>query len=157
MSHPFSEKVVAPRETPREQAVLEVRRYLRTVILFNVQVADQIGVSLTDMQLLHILNIYGPATPGHLARGTGLSTGGVTVALDRLEKLGYIRREPNPADRRSLLIHLVLERLTKLSAIYKAYDDEVNRQLAGLSDADFDSVRRFFEAMLQVKTLPATA
>jgi DNA-binding MarR family transcriptional regulator len=30
----------------------------------------------------------------------------VTVALDRLQKAGYIRREPNPADRRSLIVTL---------------------------------------------------
>lgn len=154
MSHPFSGKVVAPPQTASERAVLEVRKYLRTVILFNLKVAEEIGVSLTDMQLLHILNMYGPATPGRLAAGTGLSTGGITVALDRLEKRGYIRRERNPTDRRSLLIHLVIERLSRLAEIYKAYDDEVNRQLAHLSEADFNSVRLFFEALNQVKTLP---
>lgn len=153
MSHPFSGKVVAPPKTVAERAVHEVRKYLRTIILFNVKVAEEIGVSLIDMQLLHILNMFGPATPGRLAEGTGLSTGGVTVALDRLERLGYIRRERNPADRRSLIIHLVVERLTRLSEIYKAYDDEVNRKLSGLPDADFEAVRGFFQAVNEIDTL----
>ena len=34
-------------------------------------------------------------TPGKLAKWMGLSTGGVTVMLDRLEQGGYIRREAN--------------------------------------------------------------
>ena len=49
------------------------------------------------MQLLHMLQLYGPSTPSRLAAWTRLSSGGVTVALDRLEKAGYLRREANPA------------------------------------------------------------
>ena len=142
--------------TPAEQALLELRKFVRTVIVFNTRVAEKIGVSLSDMQLLHILNIYGPTTPGHLAQGTGLSTGGVTVALDRLEKLGYIRRESNPADRRSLIIHLVPERLTKLAEIYAVLDEKFYTQLDGFSEADFDAVTRFFEALQVVRSFGLT-
>ncbi len=59
------------------------------------------------MQMLHMLQLYGPSTPSQLGAWTRLSSGGVTVALDRLEKGGYLRRERNPADRRSLLIALI--------------------------------------------------
>jgi hypothetical protein len=43
----------------------------------------------------------------------------VTVALDRLEKAGYIQRRPNPADRRSLMIALVPSALTKLGKYFE--------------------------------------
>lgn len=66
------------------------------------------------MQTLHMLQLYGPSTPSRLAEWTGLSSGGVTVALDRLERAGYIKRERNPADRRSLLATIVPGRLRKL-------------------------------------------
>ena len=77
--------------------------------------------------MIHTLQLYGPSTPTRLAAATGLSSGGVTVALDRLEKGGYIRREPNPADRRSLLIHINPARLLKLKGIYENVEAETRR------------------------------
>jgi hypothetical protein len=65
------------------------------------------GRRLTDIQMVHMPQLSGPATPSHLSIGTGLSSGGVTVALDRLEKAGYVRRQPHPTDRRSLLVTLI--------------------------------------------------
>ncbi len=86
--------------------MLEIRKFIAAAIFFNTKAAEKVGLSLTDMQMIHMLQLYGPATPGRLAVWSGLSTGGVTVALDRLQKAGYIRREPNPADRRSLIVTL---------------------------------------------------
>ena len=34
----------------------------------------------------------------------GLTSGGLSIALERLERIGYIRRSPHPDDRRSVLV-----------------------------------------------------
>ena len=98
---------VPPPVTAEDKVVLEIRKFIAAAIFFNTQAAEKVGLSLTDMQMIHMLQLYGPATPSRLATWSGLSSGGVTVALDRLQKAGYIRREPNPADRRSLMVTLV--------------------------------------------------
>lgn len=134
-----------------DRIVIEIRKFIASSIFFNAQAAEKAGLGLTDMQMLHILQLYGPATPGRLASGTGLSSGGVTVALDRLEKGGFIRREPNPTDRRSLLIHLVPTRLIHLAAMYEGVEAGTRRQLATLSPRDLESVIRFFEALASVR------
>src|SRR5271154_106136 len=103
--------------TTADRIVLEIRKFIAAAIFFNTQAAEKAGLGLTDMQMVHMLQLYGPSTPSRLAEWTGLSSGGVTVALDRLEKSGYIRRGANPADRRSLLITLVPARLRKLAAM----------------------------------------
>jgi MarR family transcriptional regulator, organic hydroperoxide resistance regulator len=118
--------------TVADRIVLEIRKFIAAAIFFNTQVAEKVGLSLTDMQMIHMLQLYGPATPGRLATWTGLSMGGVTVALDRLQKAGYIRREPNPADRRSLIVTLVPVRNRKLSAMYGEVESETRRLLATL-------------------------
>jgi DNA-binding MarR family transcriptional regulator len=41
-----------------------------------------------------------------LARWVLLSSGGMTSRLDRMEEAGLVRRQPNPADRRGVLIEL---------------------------------------------------
>ena len=43
-------------------------------------------------------------TAGELARKAGLTTGGVTTVLDRLERAGLARRVEDPADRRRVLV-----------------------------------------------------
>jgi len=43
------------------------------------------------------------ATPGSLAEALGLTSGSITVMLDRLESAGYVERAADPADRRRLL------------------------------------------------------
>ena len=45
-------------------------------------------------------------TPTELARHRMMTSGGMTAALDRLERKGFIVRVPNPADRRGSLVRL---------------------------------------------------
>ena len=76
--------------------IRNIRYFIAGTIVFNQKVADSVGLHLTDMQCLNLLELEGAMTPGKLAKWMGLSTGGVTVMLDRLEQGGYIRREANP-------------------------------------------------------------
>jgi DNA-binding MarR family transcriptional regulator len=137
--------------TTADRIVLEIRKFIAASIFFNSQAAEKAGLGLTDMQLLHMLQLYGPSTPGRLAGWTGLSSGGITVALDRLEKGGYLRREPNPADRRSLLITLIPARLRKVAAMYEGVENETRRLLAMLPESDLEAVIRFFEMLHEVR------
>jgi MarR family transcriptional regulator, organic hydroperoxide resistance regulator len=138
--------------TTADRVVLEIRKFIAASIFFNTQAAEKAGLGLTDMQLLHMLQLYGPSTPSRLAGWTRLSSGGITVALDRLEKAGYLRREANPADRRSLLITLIPTRLRKIAAMYDRVENETRRLLGTLPQADLEAVVRFFEAMQAVRT-----
>ena len=76
----------------------------------------------------------------------------MTVALDRLQKAGYIRREPNPADRRSLIVTLAPVRNRKLSAIYGEVESETRRLLATLPAGDLEAVMRFFETLREARS-----
>ena len=107
-----------------------LRQFIAGSILYNQQIADRVGLRLSDMQCINALELMGPSTPGELARFTGLTTGGVTVMLDRLEKGGYLKREPNPRDRRSVLVHLNPAKAKKLQSFY----GEVNQRMAALLD-----------------------
>ena len=147
----FLTTVPAP-VTAADKIVLEIRKFIASAIFFNAQAAEKVGLSLTDMQMIHVLQLYGPATPGRLAKWSGLSTGGVTVALDRLQKAGYVRREPNPADRRSLIVTLVPVRNRKLSSIYGEVESETRRLLATLPSSDLEAVNRFFETLREART-----
>ncbi len=137
--------------TTADRVVLEIRKFIAAAIFFNTQAADKIGLGLTDMQMMHMLLLYGASTPTRLAALTGLSSGGVTVALDRLEKAGYVRRKRHPVDRRSLLVTLIPGRLHKLAGMYEGVESETRRLLATLPQSDLEAVVRFFTALGAVR------
>src|SRR5271165_2836315 len=115
---------VRPCSGHHRAADVEPRHVIRPALChFNRDVA-------TDMQCINALELMGPSTPGELARFTGLTTGGVTVMLDRLEKGGYLKREPNPRDRRSVLVRLNPTKVKKMQAFY----EEINERMAALLD-----------------------
>lgn len=145
----------AEHGTIADGIVLEIRRFIAASIFFNAQAAEQVGLGLTDMQLLNLLQLHGPSTPGSLAAGSGLSSGGVTVALDRLARAGYIRREPNPADRRSLLVTMLPGRARRLEARYAEVEAATRRALATLPQADLEATIRVFRALGAVRTSAA--
>lgn len=122
----------------------EVRRFIAGAILFNLKVADAVGLNGTDMQCLNLLQLQGSATPGEFARWTYLSTGGVTVLLDRLEKAGYIRREPNPRDRRSSIIRPVPVKFRKLFALYLSKGQALAQALSRYNDDELKLILDFF-------------
>jgi len=129
-----------------------IRHFIAGTILYNQQVADRVGLHLTDMQCMNVLELLGPATPGQLAKCTGLTTGGVTVMLDRLEKAGYVRRAPNPKDRRSVLVEIRPEKLESLHAFYGEINKNLDAFLAATPEPELRTVIRFFTRMNKLRT-----
>jgi DNA-binding MarR family transcriptional regulator len=62
-----------------------------------------------------------PLTAGQPAEATGLTTGSVTVMIDRLEKAGYVQREKDPTDRRRVLVRPLPESIERdITPLYTA-------------------------------------
>jgi DNA-binding MarR family transcriptional regulator len=133
------------RATLAEALGREVRTFIANALLFNQKIAAQVGLNGTDMQCLHLLALQGSATPGELARRCGLTTGGITVVLDRLEDAGYIRRIPNPSDRRSWIIRPVAARIRQLETIYRSKSQLLFNLLASYDEDELRLILGFFE------------
>ncbi len=136
--------------TVTDRVLLETRKFIAAAIFFNSQAAEKISLGLTDLQLIHVIQLYGPSTPSRLAAWTGLSSGGITVALDRLTQSGYLQRQPNPADRRSSLVSIVPDGLERLLPMYKNIEQKTRSALKALSVEDLEAVLRFFDALHNV-------
>ncbi len=80
------------------------RELSTAVVMFHEAVGKRLGISGTERKLLDVLGRLGPSTAGELATHTGLTTGAITGVVDRLVKAGYVQREPNPRDRRSVIV-----------------------------------------------------
>src|SRR6476660_5982670 len=99
-------KTVSSPPAPALSAEDALHRDLATALItFHEAGARRLGVTAADQRVLGVLGRMGVATPSQLAESTGLTTGAITGIVDRLERAGFARRAPNPADRRSILVH----------------------------------------------------
>ena len=121
----------------------QVRLFIAGAILRNQQLAERAGLGMSDMQCINVLEMLGTATPGKLAALTGLTTGGVTVMLDRLETAGYVKREPNPEDRRSVLVRVSPKKVEKLHSLYASIGQQFNAFLESCPEAELQAVAAF--------------
>ena len=114
-------------------------------VLFNQQMAGTLNINPIDLQFINLLDIDGPMTPGRLAGLCGLTTGGVTVVLDRLEKARVVKREPNPADRRSYLVSVLPKFLRSAEGAYAKMTEATTTLLAQFSDRELAVIVRFLQ------------
>jgi len=114
-------------------------------ILFHQAVADRLGLHVTDLRCLNILLEAGSVPAGEIGERTGLTTGAVTRMVDRLERAGYVRREPDPTDRRRVIVSPVAEQMARIGPMYTGmaeawatamndYDDEQLTVILALFD-----------------------
>jgi len=78
--------------------------------LLGAEFARQNGLHPTDLRaLVHLLDAGRAGTtasPGWLAEQLRLDASSVTALVDRLERLGHVRRERDPADRRRVRLQV---------------------------------------------------
>lgn len=66
------------------------------------------GVTTADYMILGVIRRSrgGRTSPTAVCEVLGRTTGGMTLALDRLEEAGWVRRRPDPGDGRRVFIEL---------------------------------------------------
>ena len=124
-----------------------VRLFIAGSSLYSQRVAEKLGLHPTDLQFLNVLELLGPLTPKLLGEYSGLSSGGVTVVLDRLEKGGYVRRQPHPSDGRSVVVDFSPAKRRKVKAHYDAIDRQFAALLQSSPVSELEIVLAFFGKM----------
>jgi DNA-binding MarR family transcriptional regulator len=121
------------------QAIIEKRREMSTeTIMFHQNVADVLGLHITDHKCLDLIRQYGAMPAGRLAELTGLTTGAVTGIIDRLEKAGFVRRANDPKDRRRTIIEPVRNKKweRKIEAIFIPFHERMHKLLSSYTDSE---------------------
>jgi DNA-binding MarR family transcriptional regulator len=106
--------MTAAAEADGRELARAIRRSSAQYALFSQALATQLGIGVTDLDCLLLLDDLGPATPGQLAEALNLTTGAITGVVDRLVSAGFVLRENDPADRRRVIVSPVLERVSVL-------------------------------------------
>lgn len=112
-------------------------------VLFRNAIARKLGLNSTDSECLSFLSIKGVSTPTELSRYTGLTTGSTTAMLDRLEKAGFVRRTPNPADRRGVLIEIDEKWAETAGPLVRGVQQAHAELIAGYSDEELETIVDF--------------
>ncbi len=92
-----------------EAAVQRIQKLGRYVRKHMDETLGDVGLSWGEWAVLGDLRLGGEpyrASPGTLAEHAGLSSGAMTNRLDQLEKAGFVRRLPDPDDRRGVQVEL---------------------------------------------------
>ncbi len=107
-------------------------------------VVKETGLTLPQMHTLEVLGTAGPLRMKELAEKMGVTTGALTVHIDRLVRAGLVLRKPNAEDRRSYLIHLTPEGEAHFAEHHKLHL-ELSHELAGALEPE--EVPRFLAAL----------
>jgi DNA-binding MarR family transcriptional regulator len=121
--------------------------------LLGAEFAARHGLHPTDVRaLIHLLDAARAgtrATPGWLGEQLRLNSAGTTALVDRLERLGLVRRSRDTTDRRRVLLE-VEEKATKLGwTFFGPVINEVVVAAEGFEGGELETVRRFLTSVLE--------
>ena len=138
-----------------------VLRSLRRVNLqgsfFGQTVAIRFGLSESDIEALEVLIDTGSTTAGTLSELMGLTTGAVTRVIDRLEQAGYVRRVPDPADRRRVIVEVVPDKVAGVQATLGRVGEASTDEIGHYSEAELAVINDFLTRMAAITREEATA
>jgi DNA-binding MarR family transcriptional regulator len=89
-------------------------------------------------------------TASRLGRLLGLTSAGVTVLTQRLERAGRVSRRPHPTDKRCKLLETTPETIEQARAHYRDLIAEMDRVGRRLPDPERDTVGRFLEQLVLI-------
>jgi len=117
--------------------VSEFRGLFNDLIRFEIELWNAVDARLKsefDLPLSHyepmsVMDRLSRCRVFDIAHELGITTGGTSKLVDRIEASGYCRRLPNPDDRRSSLLELTPEGRRLFARAGVAFDEELQRWL----------------------------
>jgi len=115
----------------------DLRQVFNDLIRFEIELWNAVDARLKrefDLPLTHfepmsVMDRLPTCRVFDIASELGITTGGTSKLVDRIEASGYCRRLPNPEDRRSSLVELTPEGRRLFAEAGKALDDELRHRL----------------------------
>jgi MarR family transcriptional regulator, organic hydroperoxide resistance regulator len=95
----------------------------------NLRLARDFRMTATTLAVMQVIREVHRCRVRELAVALGISAGGASKLVDRLESAGQCRRIPNPEDRRSSLLELTDSGREVYPQAAEAVMDELARQL----------------------------
>lgn len=97
------------------------REYSTAAVMLHGAIAARVGLSVSDLKALDLLQRQGPMAAGELATHTGLATASVTSLIDRLEQKRFVRRVRDRTDRRRVVVALTTKLEEKIAPLFASF------------------------------------
>jgi DNA-binding MarR family transcriptional regulator len=111
--------------------------------LLNRQVGSHLDLKDIDLDCLDLVSRHGPLSPSALARRTGLHPATMTGILDRLERAGWVTRDRDPSDRRTVLIRPLRDRGAELFRLYAGMNRSMDKLCESYTDEELELLAEF--------------
>jgi MarR family transcriptional regulator, organic hydroperoxide resistance regulator len=117
--------------------VSDLRGLFNDIIRFEIELwnavdarlKSEFNLALTHFEPMSVIDRLPRCRVYDIASELGITTGGTSKLVDRIEASGYCRRLPNPDDRRSSLLELTPEGQRIFAEAGVAFDEELQRWL----------------------------
>jgi DNA-binding MarR family transcriptional regulator len=123
----------------------ELRLFGTEIDALDARAAEHFGLNRSDLRCLDVLSHSGAMSPTALAHAVGMSTGGLSISLGRLERAGYVKRAMDRNDRRRVSVELTRKAYRIEQQIFGPLQDEVAELLGGYSEAQLALIREFLQ------------
>jgi MarR family transcriptional regulator, organic hydroperoxide resistance regulator len=118
----------------------DLRQVFNDLIRFEIQLWNavdarlkrELDLPLTHFEPMSVMERLPKCRVYDIAAELGITTGGMSKLVDRIEASGYCRRLPNPDDRRSSLLELTPGGKRMLAEAGKAFDEELQLRLGAV-------------------------
>jgi DNA-binding MarR family transcriptional regulator len=134
--------------TRMHEATRLLREFLDVSDEFERTLGIELSVNPTDLEAMEHLLMSGPLSPGELARRLRISTASTTTAIDRLVAVGHVSREPDPEDRRRLLVVPKPASRDRAMARIIPMIMGVNAELDDFDDGERDAITRYLRRVV---------
>ncbi|MFF0410227.1 MarR family winged helix-turn-helix transcriptional regulator [Kitasatospora sp. NPDC004745] len=111
-----------------------VRCETRLYNALNDRLREQHGIVTSQYEFLSYLRDHPGCRVADLAAEFAIGVGATSKGVDRLEKLGWAARQPNPADRRSSLLALTADGTRVVDAAQRTFTGTLAELLGGTLD-----------------------
>lgn len=118
-------------------------------------IVGQHGLTFYGFKILTVLRRAAPAfqlTPTEISRSLYVMSGTLTHQLDQLEDAGLVTRQPDPNDRRGVLVQLTEEGRTRVEAAILANHAAQIEALAPLSPEEQTQLAAMLRPLLRALT-----
>lgn len=127
-----------------------LRKFTRTSLMLQQIIAERAGLHATDAECIDFLMEMGPSTAGSLAKATRLTTGAITNVIDRLERAGFVKRGPDPKDRRKVVVTYIPEKKTGISESYVTLAANVQQHLSTYTKEELKLLTKYTDALTEI-------
>ena len=112
-----------------------VRAETRLYNALNDRLRERHGIVTSQFEFLRFVHEHPGARVADLATAFAVGIGAMSKGADRLERQGWIARQPNPADRRSSLLVLTEDGARLLDAAQQSFDERLAELLGPVRDS----------------------